>query len=98
MTVDGYPYECRTRSALHRARVPRGIRFHDLRGTTATHLALGTWGRRASLHEIQAMLAHSDERVTERYVRRAIDMLAHASKATVGGPLGPRGTGATALG
>jgi integrase len=73
------------RGALERAGVDRKIRFHDLRGTTATHLALGTWGRRWSLHEIQQMLAHSDQRVTERYVRRAIDMLAEAARQTTGG-------------
>lgn len=73
-------------SALARAGVARRVRFHDLRGTTATHLALGTWGRRWSLHEIQAMLAHSDQRVTERYVRRAIDTLAEAAAATPGCP------------
>lgn len=72
--------------ALELAGVERRIRFHDLRGTTATHLALGTWGRAWSLHEIQAMLAHSDQRVTERYVRRAIDPLAAAARATPGGP------------
>jgi len=76
-------------STLARAGVKRKIRFHDLRGTTATHLALGTWGRTWSLHEIQMMLAHSDQRVTERYVRRAIDSLAQAMKATPGGPTFP---------
>lgn len=72
--------------ALEVAGVARRIRFHDLRGTTATHLALGTWGRSWSLHEIQAMLAHTDQRVTERYVRRALDMLAEAARATTEGP------------
>ena len=82
-----------TPSALERAGVKRKIRFHDLRGTTATHLALGTWGRTWSLQEVQAMLAHSDQRVTERYVRRAVDSLAEAMKATRGGP-GMRKVGA----
>lgn len=75
-------------SALEIARVDRKIRFHDLRGTTATHLALGTWGRRWSLVEIQQMLAHSDQRVTERYVKRALDHLDAAAAATRGGPSG----------
>jgi integrase len=78
-------------SALHRAGVERKIRFHDLRGTCATHLALGTWGRQWSLREIQSMLAHSDQRVTERYVRRALDELAQAARETLGGPK-PRDT------
>lgn len=73
-------------SALARAGIARKTRFHDLRGTCATHLALGTWGRTWSLHEIQAMLAHSDQRVTERYVRRAVDSLAKAAAATPGAP------------
>ena len=73
-------------SALTLAGVERKIRFHDLRGTCATHLALGTWGRQWSLHEIQNMLSHSDQRVTERYVRRALDTLAAAARATPGGP------------
>ena len=78
--------EERRSSALELAGVKRRIRFHDLRGTTATHLALGTWGRTWSLHEIQRMLAHTDQRVTERYVRRALDTLAIAAAATPGGP------------
>lgn len=71
-------------SALEKAGVRRQVRFHDIRGTTATHLALGSWGRKWSLHEIQGMLAHSDQKVTERYVRRAIDMLATAAQGTPG--------------
>ena len=78
-------------SALHRAGIARKIRFHDLRGTTATHLALGTWGRAWTLNEIQQFLAHSDQRVTERYVRRANDALAEAAKATTGGSFHPGG-------
>lgn len=69
--------------------VERRIRFHDLRGTTATHLALGTWGRVWSLQEVQQMLAHSDQRVTERYVRRAVDALATAAAGTLGVPALP---------
>jgi integrase len=76
----------RVPSALERAGVARRIRFHDLRGTTATMLSLGAWGRTWSLHEIQSMLAHSDQRVTERYVRRALDSLSDAARATPGCP------------
>lgn len=78
-------------SALEVAGVARQIGFHDLRGTTATSLATGIWGRVWSLHEIQAMLAHSDSRVTERYVRRAQSTLFAAMRATTGGPSGPNG-------
>ena len=73
-------------SALALAGVQRRIRFHDLRGTTATHLALATWGRSWTLHEIQRMLAHADSSTTERYVRRAHDLLAIAARETPGGP------------
>lgn len=73
-------------SALATAGIARKIRFHDLRGTTATHLALGTWGRKWSLSEVQAMLAHSEAKVTERYVRRGADMLAEAAASTPGCP------------
>ncbi len=83
---DGNASLAREPSALEHAGVKRKIRYHDLRGTCATHLALGTWGRTWSLHEIQAMLAHSDQRVTERYVRRAVDTLAAAARATPGCP------------
>lgn len=72
--------------ALEVAGIKRRIRFHDLRGTCATHLALGSWGRRWSLKEIQDMLAHSDQRVTERYVRRVEDALAEAARGTTAGP------------
>ncbi len=79
-----------TGSALTRAGIARQIRFHDLRGSTATHLALGTWGRVWTLTEVQHFLKHSDQRVTERYVRRAHDMLAAAAKGTRGGPGRPQ--------
>jgi integrase len=74
-----------TMSVLKRAGIARKIRFHDLRGSTATHLALGTWGRAWTLNEVQQFLAHSDQRVTERYVRRANDVLAIAARETLGG-------------
>jgi len=74
----------RRQGALERSGIARRIRFHDLRGTTATHLAIGSWGRVWSLHEVQQMLAHADQRTTERYVRRAHDALAAAAAATPG--------------
>jgi integrase len=75
-----------TACALERAGIERRIRFHDLRGTTATHLALGTWGRAWTLTEVQHFLKHSEQSVTERYVRRAHDVLAAAARGTLGGP------------
>jgi integrase len=71
--------------ALARAGIARRIRFHDLRGTTATNLALGTWGRKWAPLEIKAMLFHADLRTTERYIRRANDLLATAAAETTGG-------------
>ncbi len=76
--------------ALERAGIARRIRFHDLRGTCATHLAIGTWGRAWTLTEVQQFLAHADQRTTERYVRRAQTMLSRAAAETLGGPaVGP---------
>jgi integrase len=72
--------------ALELAGIERRVRFHDLRGSAATHLAIGSWGRRWSLHEIQSMLAHSDQRVTERYVKRALSALSAAAAETLSGP------------
>ena len=46
-------------SVLKHAGIARKMRFHDLRGPTATHLALGTWwGRAWTLNEVQQFLAH----------------------------------------
>jgi len=90
---DGRPVLHITPGALTRAGIDRKIRFHDLRGTAATILACGYWGKKWSLLEIQRMLAHSDQRVTQRYVRRANDMLDEAARDTLGGPgLGPDGS------
>jgi integrase len=49
-------------SALSRAGI-KGFRFHDLRHTFASHLAM----RRVSLETIGALLGHKDPKMTKRY-------------------------------
>ncbi len=80
-------------SALAIAGVARKIGFHDLRATCATSLATGVWGRRWTLYEIQTMLAHSDQRVTERYVKKAVGSIDEAMRQTTGGPSAPEDDG-----
>jgi integrase len=53
-----------------------GLRFHDLRHTTATRLV----GRVTDI-ELQKMLGHTTARITADYVARTDEMLARASKA-----------------
>lgn len=83
--TSGWPAKAGRPSALERAGVPRQIRFHDLRHTCGTHLALGSWGRTWSALEIKGMLGHSSLRVTERYTHLADNTLHDAAKATHGG-------------
>lgn len=94
--VDGVS-QIKRESALHRAGIKQKIRFHDLRGTCATHLALGSWGRVWSLTEIKMMLAHSDQRVTEVYTRRALDPLSTAAAATSGPKLSRESRGSVGV-
>jgi integrase len=49
-------------SALKRAEI-EGFRFHDLRHTFASHLAM----RSVSLETIGALLGHRDPKMTKRY-------------------------------
>jgi integrase len=50
-----------------RAGIARAVRFHDLRHTCASHLAMGTWDEAWSLEEIRDVLGHSSVTVTEIY-------------------------------
>lgn len=50
-----------------KAGISRHVRFHDLRHTTASHLLMGTWGRRWSLEEIRVVLGHGSIVTTQRY-------------------------------
>ena len=43
------------------------LRFHDLRHTCASHLAMGSWGRKWSLAEVRDFIGHSSVTLTERY-------------------------------
>jgi integrase len=81
-TADGEPYSrayafgwrrrtsrhgTHTRSIPSRA-IGRHIRFHDLRHTFASNLALGRWTTRpCTLLEIQALCRHSSTAMSERY-------------------------------
>ena len=85
----GWPEKKARESALSRAGVARRVRFHDLRHTCGTHLALGSWGRRWSPIEIKGMLGHSSLRVTERYTHLADSTLDEAARETRGGLLVP---------
>ncbi len=64
------------------AGITRDVRFHDLRHTTASHLVMGTWGRRWTLEEVRTFLGHSTVRVTERYAHLAPDALHAAARET----------------
>ena len=63
--------------------VGREVRFHDLRHTCASHLAMGTWGRPWSLREIAEFLGHASTTTTERYSHLCGELLAGYAAATV---------------
>ena len=50
-------------TALTRAAIPEGFRFHDLRLTFASHFVM----RGGSLRALQEILGHSDYKMTLRY-------------------------------
>lgn len=78
------------------AGIDRDVRFHDLRHTCASHLVMGSWGRRWSLEEVCAFLGHSTIKVTERYAHLAPHALQAAAAATpANGPLPSVAHGAT---
>lgn len=54
----------------------RQLTFHALRHTFASHLAMGTWGRRWQLHEISEYIGHSSIGVTQRYAHLSHEHLA----------------------
>lgn len=76
--------EGRTRLLRVECGITRRVRFHDLRHTFASHLAMGSWGERWSLQEIAQALGHSSVTVTERYAHLADDSLASRAARTVG--------------
>ncbi len=72
--------------AKTKAGITREVRFHDLRHTCASHLVMGTWGRRWTLEEVRSQLGHSTIRMTERYAHLSPDALHAAARATTGMP------------
>lgn len=78
--------EGRTRLLRVECGITRRVRFHDLRHTFASHLAMGSWGERWSLQEIAQALGHSSVTVTERYAHLADESLAARAARTVGAP------------
>lgn len=75
--------------AKSRAGITRDVRFHDLRHTFASHLVMGTWGRRWTLEEVRVVMGHSTIRMTERYAHLAPEGLHAAARETVGAPPAP---------
>lgn len=66
------------------AGIDRRVRFHDLRHTCASHLAMGSWGRAWRLEEIRDFLGHSEVGVTQRYAHLSPDHLHEAARMTAG--------------
>ena len=64
---DGWRERCGVRSE---------VTFHDLRHTCASHLIMGTWGRRWRIEEIQVLLGHTSITVTQRYAHLAPEGMA----------------------
>ena len=73
-----------------KAGITRGVRFHDLRHTCASHLVQGTWGRKWRLEEVRDFLGHSSISVTQRYAHLSPDGLLRAARETVGSAPTPR--------
>ena len=72
-----------------RNRQKAGIReevvFHSFRHSTASHLVMGTWGRKWTLAEVQSYLGHSSIDVTQRYTHLAPGHLHELASATGSG-------------
>lgn len=60
------------------------VRFHDFRHTFCSHLAMGTWGERWTLQDIQQYIAHSSIGVTQRYSHLSPSHLADLAARTIG--------------
>lgn len=58
------------------AGINRGVRFHDLRHTCASHLVMGSWTEKPlTLPEVQTMLRHGSPTMTARYAHLSPDHL-----------------------
>lgn len=74
-----------------KAGVRRGVRFHDLRHTCASHLLQGTWApslleRPLRLEEVRDWLGHEDIATTQRYAHLCADRI----RSLVVVPAGPQ--------
>jgi integrase len=62
--------------------VARRVRFHDLRHSLASHLAMGTWTEAPfPLHDVARWLGHSSVAVTEKYAHLSPSHLHDRAKA-----------------
>ena len=61
--------------AIASVELGRAFRWHDLRGTGATHLLAGTWGAPWPIATVSKMLGHASIAVTQRYARVLDDSL-----------------------
>jgi integrase len=76
-----------------KAGIRRTVTFHELRDTCASHLLMGSWGRRWTLDEVRDFLGHQDPRETARYAHLAPDVMDDAAAETAGAnrpPIVPR--------
>lgn len=65
-------YDCGWAALKKRAGITRkGVKFHSLRHTCASHLVMGTWGRAWMLQQVREILGHSSVTTTERYAHLA---------------------------
>jgi integrase len=65
--------------------ITRPVRFYDAtRHTFASHLVMGSWGAQWTLHEVAAMLGHTEVEVTQRYAHLSPDHLARKASMTRG--------------
>lgn len=60
-------YDAGWARVVRRAGITRRCRFYDCRHTFASHLVMGSWGRRWRIEEIQLVLGHSSRETTMRY-------------------------------
>lgn len=67
------------------AGITRPVRFYDAtRHTFASHLVMGSWGAQWTLHEVAAMLGHTEVEVTQRYAHLSPEHLARKAAQTSG--------------
>jgi integrase len=76
--------------------IARRVRFHDLRSTTASHLAMGTWtGTPWPLQRVAEFLGHGSVAMTERYAHASPGLLhdlVRPAREAVPAPSKKRGT------